>query len=315
MIYQHPLAYLLGLEGVALLHAFAGDYDRDFTEARLAEIRALLDSADQLGGGAAIRPIPIVEGYRAWAEAYDQPGNQLIDLEQPIVWEILDDLPRGTALDAACGTGRHAGHLAALGHTVIGVDSSPEMLAVARAKVPGADFRVGDLHQLPVPDQHADVVVCALALTHVPELAPVLAEFVRVMRPGGHLVISDSRGLLGYFGSPVVKALPGGDFGYLPHRNRLTSDYLAAALPLGLQVRRCDEPRRPHPLIDPGAGPPTGTVPAGEPPDIWSLHAWCPAATNAAYRGNPAGIVWHFQLPDADSPSQHGAGTGARGPA
>ena len=58
MIYQHPLAYLLGLEGVALLHAFAGGYDRDFTEARLAEVRALLDSADQLGGGAAIRPIP-----------------------------------------------------------------------------------------------------------------------------------------------------------------------------------------------------------------------------------------------------------------
>jgi hypothetical protein len=48
---------------------------------------------DQLGGGVAIRPVAIVEGYRAWAEAYDQPGNQLIDLEQPIIWEILDSLP------------------------------------------------------------------------------------------------------------------------------------------------------------------------------------------------------------------------------
>ena len=36
MIYQHPLAYLLGLEGVALLHAFAGDYDREFTQAGMA---------------------------------------------------------------------------------------------------------------------------------------------------------------------------------------------------------------------------------------------------------------------------------------
>jgi ubiquinone/menaquinone biosynthesis C-methylase UbiE len=298
MIYQHPLAYLLGLEGVALLHAFAGDYDRDFTHARQAEVRALLDSAGQLVSGAAIRPIPIVEGYRAWAEAYDQPGNQLIDLEQPIVWEILDGLPPGTALDAACGTGRHAERLAALGHAVIGVDISPEMLAVAAAKVPGADFREGDLHQLPVPDEHVDAVICALALTHVPELTPVLTEFVRVLRPGGHLVISDSRGLLGYFGSPVVKAMPGGEFGYLPHRNRLTSDYLAAALPLGLQVRRCEEPRRPYPLIDPDALP--DDVPAGEPPDMWSLHSCCPAATNAAYRDNPAAIVWHFQLAAAD---------------
>ena len=240
---------------MALLHAFAGEYDRDFTETRLAEIRALLDSAAQLGGGAAIRPIPIVEGYRAWAETYDRPGNQLIDLEQPVVREILDGLPRGIALEAACGTGRHAGYLAALGHTVIGVDSSPEMLAGAQAKIPGAEFREGDLHRLPVPDQHVDIVVCALALTHVPELVPVLTEFVRVQRPGGHLVISDSCGLLGYFGSPVVKALPGGGFGYLPHQNRLTSGYLAAALPLGLQVRRCEEPRRPCPLIDPEASP------------------------------------------------------------
>lgn len=45
MIYQHPLAYLLGLEGVALMRAFAGEYDRAFTEARFAEVRALLDRA------------------------------------------------------------------------------------------------------------------------------------------------------------------------------------------------------------------------------------------------------------------------------
>ena len=41
MINQHPLAYLLGLEGVALLRAFAGGYDRDFTHARLRGRRAV----------------------------------------------------------------------------------------------------------------------------------------------------------------------------------------------------------------------------------------------------------------------------------
>jgi hypothetical protein len=30
---------------------------------------------------------------------------------------------------------------------------------------------------------------------------------------------------------------------------------------------------------------------------MWSLHSWCPAATNAAYRDNPAAIIWHFQRP------------------
>ena len=57
VFYQHPLAYLLGVEGIALLRAFAGDYDRDFTEARLSEVRMLLDSAGQLGAGTWTRPI------------------------------------------------------------------------------------------------------------------------------------------------------------------------------------------------------------------------------------------------------------------
>jgi hypothetical protein len=42
VIYQDPLAYLLGLEGIALLDAWAGDHDRAFTETRLAEIRRLV---------------------------------------------------------------------------------------------------------------------------------------------------------------------------------------------------------------------------------------------------------------------------------
>lgn len=127
-----------------------------------------------------------------------------------------------------------------------------------------------------------------------------MAEFVRVLRSGGNLVISDSRGLIKDIGLPVVKARPDGSPGYMPIRSRLTSEYLAAALPLGLQVRRCEEPRRPYPLIDDGGVPPAtgGAAPdhiPGAPPNIWALHRWCAAATNAAYRGNPAAIIWHFQ--------------------
>ena len=293
MIYQHPLAYLLGLEGAALMRAFNGDYGRDFTDARLAEVRALLDRADELGDGRATRPITIAEGYDAWASDYDQPGNRLIELEQPVVREILGRLPPGRALDAACGTGRHAEYLASLGHEVIGVDASGEMLAVARGKIPGGDFRAGDLLRLPVPDRHVELVVCALALSHVPDLAPVLAEFARVLRHGGHLVISDTT-----HEWPCVQALRDGDFGYLPHRNHRTSEYLAAAVPLGLRVLRCQELCVPYPPIEPDEEPPVGLV--GHPADIWSLQKWCPDATNAFYRDNPIAIIWLFQLSRAD---------------
>jgi SAM-dependent methyltransferase len=312
VIYQHPLAYLLGLEGIALLRAFQGDYDREFTLARLAEVRMLLDSRDRFGDGVTVDPITTEDGYRGWSDSYDEPGNQLIDLEQPVVREILAGLPLGVALDAACGTGRHTEYLAALGHSVIGVDTSQDMLAKARSRVPDGEFHCADLQRLPVGDGRVDVVVCALALMHVSDLAGPFAEFVRVLKPGGHLVVSDWRGLLATFALPLVKAGPDGRPGCLPGRVRPTSEYLAAALPRGLAVRRCEEPRRPSPLVDGTGTPPGDPEPiaphvAGQVPDIWSLHPWCPEATNAAYRGTPAVIVWHFQLADSQ------AGSRARG--
>jgi hypothetical protein len=104
MAYQHPLAYTLGLEGVALLRAFAGDYDRDFVEARISEVRRLLDSPSLNGGGVTAARVDTVNGYKVWSASYDQPGNGLFDIEEPIVREILGSLPPGVALDAACGT-------------------------------------------------------------------------------------------------------------------------------------------------------------------------------------------------------------------
>ncbi|MFI5584740.1 methyltransferase domain-containing protein [Amycolatopsis sp. NPDC051758] len=55
------------------------------------------------------------------------------------------------------------------------------------AKASGGDFRLGELTHLPVDDAAVDLVVCGLALTHAADLGPVLAEFARVLRPGGHV--------------------------------------------------------------------------------------------------------------------------------
>jgi ubiquinone/menaquinone biosynthesis C-methylase UbiE len=301
VLYQHPLAYLLGLEGVALLRAYEGQYSSAFTHERFEEIRRLVEAADELGDGIEAHEISSDEVYARWAAHYDEPGNELIDLEQPIVREILGALPVGVALDAACGTGRHAAYLAELGHAVIGVDTSAEMLAVAREKVPAAELHEGDLHKLPLADASVDLVVCTLALVHVPDLSRALSEFVRVLRRGGDLVLSDSRGLIGNVGAPYIRRLPDGTLGYVRTWNRLTSEYLAAALPLGLQVRSCEELFRSRPIIsedgttDPyDDTPPPPHVP-GEPPNYWALNALAPKAAIAAWRGNPIGIVWHFR--------------------
>ena len=294
MAYQHPLHYLLGLEGLALLRTFGGDYDREFGAARLAEIRRLLNHPALAGEGVTAEPVDTVTGYRVWSRTYDEPGNGLFPIEEPFVHGIVDALPAGDALDAACGTGRHAARLAARGHRVIGVDSSPEMLAKAHGNVPGAEFRRGDLHDLPLPDDSVDLVVCALALAHLPGLGPAFGEFARVLRPGGHLVISDVHQEQVLLGSVPHNRTDDGEPQLIPSYRHRASDYLAAALPRGLQVRRCEEPAK---VVNAEREPMAADVTPGEWDDWpWSLLPLLPAAVGAAWSGTPPVVLWHFQL-------------------
>ena len=303
VIHPHPLAYLLGLEGVALFRSFNGEYDLAYAEARIAEVRALLDAAEEIGRGIDVPVIPTAEAYDGWAPAYDRQRNLMLEREQTLVHPILASLPVGVALDVACGTGRHAAYLHELGHRVIGVDASPGMLAVAREKLPDVELHLADWHALPVPDDHADVVTCGIALTHVRELAPVFAELARVLKPGGHLVVSDSRGLMdGAQLYPMVFEDRHGRPGFMRAWIHPTAGYLRAALPLGLQVRACEEYVANRDMVDATGTELIDDEPAprwtarDEPPDIYELHPWAPAATNAVFRTKPSFIAWHFQL-------------------
>jgi SAM-dependent methyltransferase len=126
VIYQDPLAYLLGLEGVALLDAWAGDHDRAFTDARLAEVRRLVEDEKLRGRGVVAEWVSTVAVYQQQAAGYDaEAGGGLFAMDEPVVAGYLEGRVPGVALDAACGTGRFAEFLAARGHQVIGVDSSP----------------------------------------------------------------------------------------------------------------------------------------------------------------------------------------------
>ena len=292
MIYQDPLAYLLGLEGTALLRAFAGEYyrelrgahRRDPPVARQPRLRGRAVTADR---------VDTVDGYRVWSQTYDEPGNGLFPLRRkPSSTRSLIPLPAGVALDAACGTGRHAAYLGGArppGHRRrhFSGDARPR----PRAGVPGAQFRLGCLEAIPVPDDHVDLVVCALALNHVADLDPVMNEFARILRPGGHLVISDVPvEYLWLASAPHVRT--GDDRpGLLPGYRHRASDYLAAALPLGLRVRRCVEPLRELPIRP--------AEELGRWDDWpWSLLGIVPEAAAAAWNGLRTLVVWHFQLAD-----------------
>ena len=295
MIYQHPLAYLLGLEGIALLRAWAGDFDKEFVDRRLTEVRQLL-AAEALANhdGVMVQRGDTLTGYRRWAATYDEPRNSLFDADEPVMHQIIDAFRPGDALDAACGTGRYADYLAGRGHRVVGVDSSPDMLARARARVPSGRFLLGDLHHLPLGDNCVDLVVCGLAMSHVATLAPAMAEFARVLRPGGRLVISDAHHEIVIRGSVPHALGPNGEPGLAASYRHTPGDFIRAALPAGFQVRGCEEPRR-STGDQPPPSPDAGLTVTGWHEWPWSLLDLVPEATWAAW-AVPAVIVWHFEL-------------------
>lgn len=293
MIYQDPLAYLLGLEGVALLDGWAGDHDRTFTEARIAEIRRLLDDEQLRDRGVLAERVDSVTAYQQQSAGYDEhAGGGLFSIDEPFAAEFLAGRAPGVALDAACGTGRFADFLARRGYRVIGVDSSPDMLAHARRRVPDGEFHVGDLAGLPLADDSVDVIVCALALVHLPRLEPVLAEFARVLRPGGDLIISDIHHEHVTRGSVITAHGPAGEPCIVASYRHKFGDYLRAALGSGLQVLRCEEPgarRADGPL-------PAATTRVGEWQEWpWSLLDYVPAAARAT--AGPPLVIWHFRQP------------------
>lgn len=97
----------------------------------------------------------------------------------------------GAWLEMACGTGLHLRHLTG-GFRAEGVDRSPEMLAVARARLPDVPFHRGDLRTVDL-GRRFDVVSCLFSsigyMRTRADLDRAVATFARHLRPGGVVVI------------------------------------------------------------------------------------------------------------------------------
>jgi ubiquinone/menaquinone biosynthesis C-methylase UbiE len=108
--------------------------------------------------------------------------------------EWLGARARGRVLEVAIGTGRSLPFYSG-DATVTGVDLSPEMLAIARARAAEGSRPVvlleGDAERLPVDDASFDTVVCALSLCSIPDPAAAIAEMRRALVPGGRLLLLD----------------------------------------------------------------------------------------------------------------------------
>jgi SAM-dependent methyltransferase len=279
MAYTRVGDLLLGLVALALLRGRVQDLGgARFSDARVADLRRILDNWNSsfLNRDTEWQAVPAAHGYAVWAATYDAPGNPLIALDQATLEPLLERYPPATCLDAACGTGRWAAFLSARGHKVLGVDESPQMLTRAAANAPDVEFRLGDLESLPVPSESMELVICSLALTHLASLDPTMTEFARVLRPGGHAIISNIHHLSLPLGGTIEMALPDGPQVRLPCTPFLPSDYITAALNSGFQIQSCREVLWP----EDGSG-------YGGP----MAQTWCAEAAHLAYTTTPALIA------------------------
>jgi ubiquinone/menaquinone biosynthesis C-methylase UbiE len=136
----------------------------------------------------------IVRDYSRLAAEYDTRWSFYIEATTSATISRLPLLATGRVLDVGCGTGalleRLVGRFPQV--TVVGVDPVPEMLAVARRRVPSTvELREGWAEELPFEDNAFDVVVSCSMFHYLRQPVAALMEMSRVLRPGGELIITD----------------------------------------------------------------------------------------------------------------------------
>lgn len=230
----------LGIAGLALLRTWLIG-NKNTTKTVLKEIKSLTNN--KIISHKNIDKYGMKEGYRLWASTYDIMPNLLIEIEEPIVKSLLKKFAPGNALDAACGTGRYSKYLEYLGHRVTGLDLSPAMLSKAKAENLKINFIKGNLEKLPFKDYSFDLVVCALTLTHLPNIKPAISELFRVLRPGGHVILSDIHPWIVAMGGQADFHDEKGNHGYITNYIHWHSKYFQNFKDTGFEVEQFIEPK------------------------------------------------------------------------
>lgn len=153
------------------------------------------------------RPDEVAAMFDSVAPAYDLT-NTVLSAGNDHLWRIattraVNPAPGERILDVAAGTGTSSASLARSGAHVVAADFSPGMIAVGRTRQAGNDrieFVQADAMALPFEDDSFDAVTVSFGLRNVAEPRTALAEFFRVVKPGGRVVICE-------FSTPPQKLL------------------------------------------------------------------------------------------------------------
>ncbi|MCF6247926.1 MAG: metalloregulator ArsR/SmtB family transcription factor [Desulfobacula sp.] len=133
--------------------------------------------------------------FKSVAPQWDRLKKEVLgtfDLNKKIKEMVCFD---GNISDLGCGTGELLEMLLVdAKHKLIGIDSSPEMLAQAKLKLNGVDgtqLRLGELEYLPMGDREIDTAIMNMVLHHISQPKRPIEEVFRVIKPGGFFILSD----------------------------------------------------------------------------------------------------------------------------
>ena len=185
--------------------------------------------------------VSVQEGYSCWATQYDLEENALIMLEEELTLPLLSSIPVNQVLDLGAGTGRYALRLAAQGAQVTALDQSEAMLDRGRQAARKAGLSVQFVQRsiegrLLGEAASFDLVLAALVLSHVANLDDVAREAYRVIRPGGHIIITDFHPAAIAAGWRTQFTNQGGTY-LLPTASHTRDHYLTAVADAGFQIQ------------------------------------------------------------------------------
>lgn len=183
LIAQKGAAAALGRD--LLKHLKSDDPVLAADRARLAEVRRA-------------RAEQAARYFAAHAEDWDKLRALHVAEErvETAVRDMIGDAPVQTLLDLGTGTGRMLELLSPLAMRAVGMDQSPQMLALARARLEKAglrnvQLRQGDIYALPVERDFYDLAIIHQVLHYLDDPARAVREAARALRPSGRLLIVD----------------------------------------------------------------------------------------------------------------------------
>ncbi|MGB7340577.1 MAG: class I SAM-dependent methyltransferase [Phototrophicaceae bacterium] len=180
-----------------------------------------------------------VDAYALWVDSYPaEAHNVLMQIEQTSILQLMPRLQDKIVLDLACGTGRYGKIAQDSGATtVIGLDNSVDMLqqrVIQNAACASTEY-------IPLANNTVDVILCGLALGHLPTIDLSLREMSRILKPNGVILISDFHPYQFLSGARRTFSINNTTY-QVEHYVHQLSDYFTIAQQHGLILNAIQEP-------------------------------------------------------------------------